>query len=123
MLRAECRTLNFRHGGMAAPGSRGFAGELENGPARLRRRGTGTWRQARSVHQDVAELPGIAFVDILGKQTGAAVQRRPVRVVALDRSQIGHLNFKAALVVHLVGLDDACFRVFQRPDHACKDGG
>src|SRR3546814_7846110 len=44
-------------------------------------------------------------------------------IMAFDRPEIRHLHFEAAPVVYLVGLDNAGFRVFQRPDHAGEHGG
>ena len=58
-------------------------------------------------HQHVPELPRVALVDVLGEEAGAVGQRRPVGVIAFDRPEIRKLDFEAAPVVHLVGVDDA----------------
>src|SRR5690606_32717220 len=69
----------------------------------------------RSTNKNVAELPGVVLVDVLGEQSRPAFERRPVGVVAPDRAEIGRLHLKAAAIVHLVGVDDARPRVLQRP--------
>ncbi len=65
-----------------------------------------------SPNQDVPELPRICCIDVLRKESGAIGQRCPVGVIALYRTEIGALDFEAAAEVHLVGLDDAGFRIF-----------
>src|SRR5882724_12044242 len=44
------------------------------------------------VHEDVAELPGIAGVDGLRKQLAAAVERRPIGIAPDDRTEIRPLQ-------------------------------
>ncbi|OBQ31611.1 MAG: hypothetical protein AN485_23600, partial [Anabaena sp. MDT14b] len=63
--------------------------------------------RAVSAHEDVAELPGIGRVDVLGEQAGAILERVPVGVIALHRPKIRQLHFEAAAVIHLIRLDDA----------------
>src|ERR1700712_4640278 len=75
-----------------------------------------------STDENVLELPGILGVDVLREETRATVERGPVGVVTFDRAEVGHLDFEAALVVDLVGFDDASLRVLQSPDHAGEDG-
>ena len=71
----------------------------------------GTDRSGRLIAPARSELPGIALVDVFGEQAGPPGERRPVGVLADHRPEIRHLHFQAALVVHLVGLDDALVRV------------
>src|SRR5688500_12742772 len=78
---------------------------------------------ARSAHEHVAELPGIALVDVLREEAGAALERRPIGVEALDRTEIGRLHLEAATEIDLVRLDDAGLRVLERPHHAGKHRG
>ncbi len=61
----------------------------------------------RSTDEDVLELPGILGVDVFREEARTAIERGPVGVVTFDRAEIGQLHFEAALVVDLVGLDDA----------------
>jgi hypothetical protein len=42
--------------------------------------------------------------------------------VPIHRAEIGLLHLEAAAEIHLVGLDDAGLRIFQRPDHAGEHG-
>src|SRR5690606_25122455 len=72
-----------------------------------------------SPHQNVAELPRVVHVEILGEETRAAVERSPVGVVAADGTQIGQLNLEAATVVDLIRFDDPGLGMFQRPYHPC----
>src|SRR5262249_11596681 len=58
----------------------------------------------RLVHQHVAELPGIAGVEGLGKQLAAADERRPVGVAADYRTEIRPLQVEAATEVHFIRL-------------------
>ena len=96
---------------------------MDSGPAPCgASRNDGRRAFARSPHQNIAELPGIAAVDVLGKQPRPVVERRPVGIKALHRTEIRPLDFQAAAEIHLVGFDDAGGRVFQRPDHAREHG-
>src|SRR3979490_74454 len=70
---------------------------------------------AASAHQHVFELPGIAGVDVFGKQLAAVLERRPVGVAPDHRPEIGPLNLQTAAEVELVGLDDAAVGVLQHP--------
>src|SRR5215813_11601375 len=74
------------------------------------------------VHQDVAELPGIAGVEGLWKQLAAADERRPVGVAADYRTEIRPLQVEAATEVHFIDLDDAALGVLQHPYDAGEHG-
>src|SRR3546814_6268963 len=73
--------------------------------------------------QDIAELPGIAGVGVLGEEAATLAERRPVGVDADHGAEVGALHLEAGGVVHLVGLDDAGFGVLQRPHHTRQHGG
>src|ERR1700685_3474035 len=62
------------------------------------------WRLA---HQHVLELPRIALVDVLREEARAAHERRPIRIDADDRPEIGRLNLKTPPKIQFVGLDNS----------------
>src|SRR5216683_3199675 len=77
---------------------------------------------ARSGHAEILELPGVDGIDILGKKDAAILQWRPIAVGTDDGAKIGQADFKDALEIHLVGLDDAGIRVLDRPNHTGENG-
>ncbi len=66
--------------------------------------------------------PRLVVIHVFREQLLAVLGGIPIGIKAADRAEIGHLHVEAALVIHLVGLDDATLRVLQRPDHAGEHG-
>src|SRR5215470_6781590 len=91
-----------------ASASRRVHYRLEAGPVWCRIRSSGC--RHLLLRQHVAELPRIAFVDLLRKESRAAGEWRPVRVGADDGTEIRHLYFQTSPEIHFVGFDDAGLR-------------
>jgi len=53
----------------------------------------------KSPHQNIAELPGVAFVDIFGEEAGAIVERGPVGRGADHRADLSALAEPVRLAV------------------------
>ena len=60
---------------------------------------------------------------VSGNSTPRPNERRPIRVLADHRPQIGPLDRKATAEVHLVGFDDAGVGIFQHPHDAGENRG
>src|SRR5690606_5288230 len=86
--------------------------------ARARRIQPASRRDQRSSYENVPELPRVGLINVFRKQSRPPVKRRPVGIITVHRAKIGHLDFEAALEIHLVGFDNAGFGIFQRPYHA-----
>ena len=82
-----------------------------NGGRRCARRRKVPRDTARLRHQHVLELPRIATIHVLREQSVAVGERRPVGVLADDRTEIRPLDLEAAPEVELVGLDQAAVGV------------
>src|SRR5262245_20545347 len=72
--------------------------------------------------ENVAELPWIGVVNVLGVEFAAPLNRCPVGVAAKQMPEIRTLNLKTAPVIHLVRLDDASSWIFQHPHNTGKHG-
>lgn len=76
------------------------------------------------IDEDIFELPRVLEIEtIVDKFIGPILKRVPVSIVAVDRCNVGLLNLKASLEIHLVALDQARLRVLDGPGHAGNDCG
>src|SRR5229473_150437 len=74
--------------------------------------------QVSSDDPNIFELPRIIAVEIFREKPLAPLQRRPIAINPDNIAEIRVRDFKDALEIHLLGLDDALPRMLDRPDNA-----